>query len=104
MIDLVDTEQVAPALAAPADHLSITCYGAVANDAGDDTAAINNAVSAAAPQGKGVWIPAGTFIINSRLNLAGVSVRGAGQWYTPSAGTAGKGGFFATGSDVTSPT
>ncbi|WP_371779120.1 glycosyl hydrolase family 28-related protein [Streptosporangium subroseum] len=100
VIDLVDAEQVAPALAAPADHLSITGYGAVANDAGDDTAAINNAVAAARAQGRGVWIPAGTFIINARVNLAGVSVRGAGQWYTTVRGTAGKGGFFATGSGV----
>ncbi|MFC7643141.1 hypothetical protein ACFQX6_21545 [Streptosporangium lutulentum] len=52
VIDLVDTEQVAPALTAPAGHLSITGYGAVADDAGDDTAAINSAVAAARAQGR----------------------------------------------------
>ncbi|WP_436761368.1 carbohydrate-binding protein [Streptosporangium sp. V21-05] len=100
VIDLIDTEQVAAAITAPADHLAITSYGAVAGDAGDDTAAINNAVAAARAQSKGVWIPAGTFTVNARINLAGVSVRGAGQWHTTVRGTNGKGGFFATGSGV----
>ncbi|MFC7643142.1 right-handed parallel beta-helix repeat-containing protein [Streptosporangium lutulentum] len=47
-----------------------------------------------------MWIPAGTFVINARVNLAGVSVRGVGQWHTTVRGTSGKGGFFATGSGV----
>lgn len=100
VIDLVDTEQVAAALPMPADHLSITSYGAVANDAGDDTAALNAAISAARAQGKGVWIPQGTFVIGARVNVSGVAVRGAGQWYSTVRGTNGKGGFFATGSGV----
>ncbi|MEV0383932.1 CBM35 domain-containing protein [Nonomuraea sp. NPDC050643] len=100
VIDLIDTEQVAPAAAMPADHLPVTSYGAVANDAGDDTAALNAAIAAARAQGKGVWIPAGTFVVTARVNVAGVSVRGAGQWHTTVRGTNGKGGFFATGSNV----
>ncbi|MFG1702124.1 CBM35 domain-containing protein [Nonomuraea sp. M3C6] len=100
VIDLIDTEQVGSAYAMPADHLSVTSYGAVADDSGDDTAAINSAISAARAQGKGVWIPAGTFVINARVNVAGVSVRGAGQWHTTVRGTNGKGGFYATGSNV----
>ncbi|MEV4168246.1 glycosyl hydrolase family 28-related protein [Nonomuraea sp. NPDC049709] len=100
VIDLIDTEQVAAALTMPADHLPVTSYGAVADDSGDDTAAIGNAVAAARAQGRGVWIPAGTFVISARVNVAGVSVRGAGQWHTTLRGTNGKGGFFATGSGV----
>ncbi|MBB5868991.1 hypothetical protein F4553_002370 [Allocatelliglobosispora scoriae] len=100
-IDLIETEQVAAALTAPAGYLSITSYGAVAGDAGDDTNAFNSAISAAAGGSKGVWIPSGTFIVNARINLAGVAVRGAGTWYSVVKGTNGKGGFFATGSNTT---
>ena len=99
-IDLIETEQVAAALTAPANYLSITSYGAVANDAGDDTSAFNSAIAAGQSQGRGVWVPAGTFIINARLNLAGVAVRGAGTWHSVIKGTNGKGGFFANGSNT----
>jgi hypothetical protein len=100
IVDLIDTEVVAPALAMPANQLAITAYGAVADDGVDDTAAINATVGAAKAQGKGVWIPAGAFDINARINVEGVSVRGAGQWYATVRGSNGKGGFFATGSGV----
>lgn len=100
LIDLVETEQVAAALAAPANHLPVTAYGAVAGDIGDDTNAFANAIAAARDQGAGVWVPAGTFTISSRLSVAGVSVRGAGPWHTIVRGSNGKGGFFATGGNV----
>jgi hypothetical protein len=99
-IDLVDTEQVAPALAMPANFLSVTGYGATANDGTDDTAALASAVSAAQSQGKGVWVPAGQFIINAHVNLSNVAIRGAGMWYSVIRGTNGKGGLFATGGGV----
>ena len=100
-IDLIDTEQVPAAYPMPANYLSITGYGGVADDNGDDTAAFNSVVSAARAQGKGVWIPTGTFIINGHIDLADVNVRGAGPWYSVIRGTDGKGGLFATGSGVT---
>jgi hypothetical protein len=100
VIDLIDTEQVAPAYAMPANYLSIASYGAVADDTGDDTAAINSAVAAAQAQGKGVWIPSGSFTLTSRINVSGVAVRGAGPWYSVLRGTNGRGGFYATGSGV----
>jgi hypothetical protein len=100
VIDLVDTEQVAPALAMPATFLSITSYGAVSGDAGDDTTAIRNAIAAGTAQGRGVWIPAGTFVINDIVSLSNVSVRGAGMWHSTIKGTNGKGGFMATGSNT----
>lgn len=99
-IDLIDTEVVAPALTAPTGALSITSYGAVAGTS-DSTTAINNTIAAAKSQGKPVWIPAGTFTITSRITVAGVTILGAGAWYSVIHGTNGKGGFFATGSNVT---
>ncbi|HTJ31843.1 MAG TPA: carbohydrate-binding protein [Dactylosporangium sp.] len=100
-VDVVDAEQVDAAYAAPANFVSVQSYGATAGDGSDDTAAFNNAVSAARSAGQGVWVPSGTFDITSRVNLAGVAVRGAGQWYTTIKGHNGKGGFFATGAGVT---
>ncbi|MEU7825885.1 carbohydrate-binding protein [Catellatospora sp. NPDC049133] len=99
-IDLIEAEVAPAALSAPADYLTVTSYGAVANDTGDDTNAFNSAISAAQSQGKGLWVPAGTFVTNARLNIQNVSLRGAGVWHTVIKGTNGKGGFFATGSNV----
>ena len=97
VIDLVDLEQVAPALAQPAGCTSITAYGAVPNDGIDDTAAIQRAVTA---DQKGeiacVWIPAGQWrqeqkiLTDDPLNrgqfnqvgISNVTIRGAGMWHT----------------------
>jgi hypothetical protein len=100
-IDLVDFEQVDAAYPMPTGYLTITSYGATANDGTDDTTAIQNAVNAAESQGKGLWIPAGQFEISNHVNLVGVTVRGAGPWYSILHGASScLGGLFATGSNV----
>ena len=96
-IDLLDMEQVDGPYAMPSNFVSITNYGAVANDGRDDSGAINNAIRDAKAQGKNVWIPAGTFNLADRINLEGVQVHGAGVWHTTLQGMNGKGGFYATG-------
>lgn len=98
-VDLIDTEQVPAALGQPANSLDITAYGATPG-AGDDTAAVNSAIGAAKSQGKSVWIPAGTFDINARINLDNVTVRGAGMWHSVLRGTDGRGGFIGTGNNI----
>ena len=100
-IDLIETELVAAPRSKPASYFSITEYGAVANDGIDDLNAIRNAVAAAQASGTGVWIPQGEFTISDRFNLANVAVVGAGPWYSSIAGLNGKGGLYATGSNVT---
>lgn len=100
-IDLVDMEQVDDAYAMPANFVSVTSYGAVANDGGDDTSAIKQAISAAKAAGKGVWLPAGTFNITAQIPVSGVQVRGAGVWRTTLQGSNGKGGFVGQGGNVT---
>ncbi|MFC4101251.1 carbohydrate-binding protein [Paenibacillus xanthanilyticus] len=100
-IDLIDLEQVDAAYGMPANFVSIASFGAVAGDAGDDTQAIRDAIASAKSTGKaGVWIPAGTFRMNDRVNVDNVHVRGAGMWHTNLQGTGGKGGFYGTGSSV----
>ncbi len=98
-IDLVDAEAVAPAYTEPSGYLSITSYGATANDGTDDTTAINNCISAAQSQGKGVWIPSGTFNCNTAMITvpSGITIRGAGMWYSILSGQYA--GFNINGND-----
>lgn len=64
--------------------VSVKDYGAVGNGSTDDTAAINNAVSAAVSAKEEVYFPAGTYKITSALDwrIDGLQVRGAGSYNT----------------------
>ncbi|MGW6201585.1 CARDB domain-containing protein [Kribbella sp. NPDC055110] len=97
IIDLVDLEQVAPAISQPAGCTSITQYGAVPNDGIDDADAIQRAVT---DDQNGViscvWIPEGQWrqekkiltddpLNRGQYNQVGISnatIRGAGMWYS----------------------
>jgi len=84
-IDVIDLEAAPAAYAQPSNSLSITTYGAVANNiASDSTTAIQNCINAAQSQGKIVWIPSGTFYLNGTSGLVanGVTIQGAGMWYS----------------------
>jgi alpha-1,3-glucanase-like protein/F5/8 type C domain-containing protein len=94
-IDLADFEQVAAAKTQPANSLSVTDYGATSGDATDDAAAFDAAVAAAKSQGKEVWIPAGTFVLNHHVTVDQVTVRGAGPWYSELHGS--RAGIFGKG-------
>jgi hypothetical protein len=87
LVDLADFEEVPAASTMPAGFLSITNYGATPNDGTDDSTAFQNAVSAAESQGKGLWIPPGQFNITRRIDLTGVTLQGAGPWYSLLQGT-----------------
>lgn len=62
----------------------VTDFGAVPDDGEDDTAALRDALEAAATEGGGVVsLPAGTFILSERLRLEnGVVLQGAGRGVT----------------------
>jgi len=96
IIDMIDLEQVAPALGQPTGCVSIANYGAVPNDGIDDTAAIQRAVT---DDENGViscvWIPAGQWRQEQKIltpdptrnqwnqkGLRNVVIRGAGMWHT----------------------
>jgi len=82
-IDLIDLETAPTPLAMPENFLSIAEFGATGNDTSDDTQAIKNCITAAASQGKGVWIPSGIFCQNTRITLpANLDLMGAGIWYS----------------------
>ena len=51
----------------------------------DNTTAINNCFTAAQSQGKIAWIPPGTYYfsaINGGLRASGITIQGAGAWYS----------------------
>ncbi len=83
-IDFIECEMVDAALTKTADSLSITDYGAVADDGKDDSEAILKCIEAAKSQGKEVWIPAGTFDLPEKksFDVSDVTIRGAGMWYS----------------------
>ncbi len=81
VIDLVDLEEVAPALAQPAGTLSVASYGATGNGTSDDGQAIQNAINDAQSKGMNVWLPPGTYLdASTALNVKNVAVLGAGMW------------------------
>jgi hypothetical protein len=91
IVDLVDFEQIGPPLTQPAGSLSLTDFGATANDNSDDGPALQKAIDAARTQAKVLWIPAGRFEIRfdgitdpkkKNLQVANVAIQGAGMWYS----------------------
>jgi hypothetical protein len=93
-IDVIDLEAPPPAATQPANSISITSCGAVAdnnptNGAGDpgamdSTAAIQNCINQAQSSGKSLWIPQGTFYLKGTQGLTanGITIEGAGMWYS----------------------
>lgn len=85
-LDVVDMENPPGPLSQPANSLSITSYGAVANDPNfDSESAIQSCINAAQSQGKSVWVPQGTFYLKNStpsLSATGITMEGAGIWYS----------------------
>ncbi|MHC1705727.1 MAG: T9SS type A sorting domain-containing protein [Tenuifilaceae bacterium] len=81
-IDLVMLENVGPPITQPANTLSVTAYGAIANDGLEDSQAFLNCIAACQSQVKDMWIPVGEFHTKGIINATGISIYGAGMWYT----------------------
>ena len=93
-LDVVDVENPPPPATQPANSISITSCGAVADNtptngsgdgaAVDSTAAIQNCINQAESQNKILWIPAGTFYLKGTTGLKaqGITIAGAGMWYS----------------------
>jgi Right handed beta helix region len=93
-IDVIDVENPPAPIAQPANSISITSCGAVADNTPtngsadgasvDSRAAIQNCINQAQSQGKILWIPQGTFYVKgtSGLTATGITIAGAGMWYS----------------------
>jgi hypothetical protein len=81
-VDLADFENVAAPIGQPSGSLSVDSYGAAKNSATDSTAAFQAAVDAGKAQGKVVYIPQGTYTLYGHVIVDGVTLAGAGPWYS----------------------
>jgi hypothetical protein len=91
LIDFIELEAVPPPRAPPTNCVSILEFGAVPDDGVNDDGAFVQGVNAAKEQGRPLWIPAGTFILDGGVKgLGGVTIRGAGMWHTRLTGNAPK--------------
>jgi hypothetical protein len=82
LIDFVDLETVPPPLEKPANAISITDFGAAANNQSDERPAFIAAIADAKLHHKTVWIPPGRFVVKGNLEVSDVAIRGAGMWYS----------------------
>jgi hypothetical protein len=80
-IDLIDLEQVPAPLTEPTNFYSITQAGASTNSA-DNTTAIKNAYNTAKAGGMGLWIPPGVYLQSGKVSVSGITISGAGMWYS----------------------
>jgi hypothetical protein len=88
LIDSIDLEEVGPPLPAPRGHfLSVKDFGAKGDGISDDTAAINRCITAATAERKIVFLPEGTYVQTAQFRIVGITVTGAGMWYTKLIGT-----------------
>jgi len=81
-LDVADFYNVPAALSQPANTISVTTEGADPTGASDSTTAFRNAISAANSAGESVWIPAGTYLVSSALQVSSATIEGAGDWYS----------------------
>ncbi|WP_329527716.1 carbohydrate-binding protein [Streptomyces sp. NBC_01462] len=93
-VDSLDVENPPAPLTQPANSVSITSCGAVADNSPtngaadgqsvDSRAAIQNCIDQARSQGRTLWIPQGTFYVKGTagLNAQGIAIAGAGMWYS----------------------
>ena len=84
-IDLVDLEKAPDAIKQPVNSVSITDFGAIANDGSDDYQAFMAAIESAKASKKSVYIPEGQFDFSRPISLYvpdGIKITGAGQWHT----------------------
>ena len=83
IVDLVDMENVAPPLAAPANSLSLAQFGADGKSEADDTEALRKCIAQATRSRQIVWVPAGTYKVSGDILLpSDATVQGAGMWHT----------------------
>ncbi|KAJ1553856.1 hypothetical protein HK405_006712, partial [Cladochytrium tenue] len=89
-VDFLEIETVPAAIPMPSEAVSVTSFGAVADDGVDDLDAFNRALAAAVASGVPLYIPSGTWnlgnmwVLGSPANLisGSLTISGAGMWYT----------------------
>jgi hypothetical protein len=87
VIDLMDSEKVAPPVWAPKNSVSVLAFGADPLGRKDSAPAFDAAIAFAQAHSKTVFIPAGIFQVNRHIIVDKVTITGAGNWWTIIRGT-----------------
>ncbi|MRX45012.1 glycosyl hydrolase family 28-related protein [Agromyces kandeliae] len=82
VIDLLDSELVAPPATEPAGSVSVVKFGADPDGVRDSAPAFRTAIRWAQRHGLEVFIPAGEFRVSEHLIVDDVTIRGAGNWHS----------------------
>ena len=81
-LDVADFYDLPAAASQPAGSVSVTSQGADPTGVADSTAAFKKAIAAANAANQSVWIPPGTYVIGTALQVAKATIIGAGSWYS----------------------
>jgi hypothetical protein len=83
-IDFIEIENVPSAIPQPEGTLSVKDFGAKGDGKTNDLPAFNACIKAALKINKSVYIPEGTYALNSLFTLFedNINIQGAGMWYT----------------------
>ena len=82
VVDLLDSEAVPDAAPAPQQSVSVLRFGADPTGVRDSADAFDAAITWAQAHGKSVYLPAGTFTVDRHIVVDGVTITGAGTWWT----------------------
>jgi hypothetical protein len=80
-IDLIELESIGDAIPAPPDSISLADFAPAADGVTDDSSALQSAISQASAMNRTLYVPEGTYHIESISVLSG-TVQGAGMWRT----------------------
>ena len=81
IIDLLDSEHVGPPKKVPRG-VNIVDFGADPTGQRDSADAFDRAIAYAKQKNRPVYIPPGTFQVNRHIIVDGVTIKGAGNWYS----------------------
>ncbi len=82
IIDLADFQQVEDPAPQPDNSVAVTDFGADPSSVRDSANAFDLAIQSAKASAKTVYIPAGTFEVSRHIVVDGVTVEGAGSWWS----------------------
>jgi hypothetical protein len=82
VIDLLDTERVAPPSPQAAGEVSLAKFSQGTPSDTDISKALEKTIEFAKQHGKSVYVPPGVYRLNRHIIVDDVTIRGAGSWYT----------------------
>ncbi|MQY10331.1 hypothetical protein SRB5_04380 [Streptomyces sp. RB5] len=82
VIDLLDTERVAPPRTRPPGAVDVLRFGADPTGRRDSAGALDRAIAQARRTGHPVFVPPGTYRVDRHIVVDDVTIEGAGSWHT----------------------